>query len=131
MPTSTRPSAWAARSARGTAVGERAATLSPAFTADGIDELLRGFHARPRSKVRTEEPRVLRVRATDTDDAVWTVRLSAPPPVTERGGEGDADCEVAGPAALLRLPLWNRLPHPAVSGDTAPARLWRERPAVT
>ncbi|MEU8652172.1 maleylpyruvate isomerase family mycothiol-dependent enzyme [Streptomyces sp. NPDC048737] len=120
-----------AESARGTAVGESAATLSPAFAADGIDELLRGFHARPKSKVRTEEPRVLRVRATDADDAVWTVRLSARPPVTERGGEGDADCEVAGPAALLYLSLWNRSPYPAVNGDTALARLWRERSAVT
>ncbi|MFF9059556.1 maleylpyruvate isomerase family mycothiol-dependent enzyme [Streptomyces sp. NPDC014882] len=124
-----------AEAARGTAVGrsvgESAVTFSPAFAADGIDELLRAFHTRPRSKVRTEVPRVLRVRATDTDDAVWTVRLSARPPVTERGGEGDADCEVAGPAAQLYLSLWNRLPYPAVSGDAALAELWRERSAVT
>ena len=41
------------------------------FAADGIDELLRGFHARSRSRVRTAEPRTLRVRATDAgEDAV-------------------------------------------------------------
>ncbi|MFE9674031.1 maleylpyruvate isomerase family mycothiol-dependent enzyme [Streptomyces sp. NPDC006259] len=120
-----------AEAARGTAPEAIAAELPPAFAADGIDELLRAFHARPTSRVRTEEPRVLRVRATDADDAVWTVRLSAEPPVTERGGEGDADCEVAGPAALLYLSLWNRLPYPTVSGDASLARLWRERSAVT
>ncbi|MFD5268170.1 maleylpyruvate isomerase family mycothiol-dependent enzyme [Streptomyces sp. NPDC058335] len=120
-----------AESARGVAPEEIAAALPRDFAADGIDELLRGFHARPKSKVRTEERRVLRVRATDADDAVWTVRLSAEPPATERGGEGDADCEVSGPAALLYLSLWNRLPYPAVSGDVSLARLWRERSAVT
>lgn len=80
------------------------------FAADGIDELLRGFHARPKSRVRTDEPRVLRVRANDTDGAVWTVRLTREPPAAEYGDAGDADCEVSGPAARLYLALWNRLP---------------------
>ncbi|MGW7643859.1 maleylpyruvate isomerase family mycothiol-dependent enzyme [Streptomyces bobili] len=121
-----------AESARGVAPEEIAAAFPRDFAADGIDELLCGFHARAKSKVRTEEPRVLRVRATDADadDAVWTVRLSAGPPVTERGSEGDADCEVSGPASLLYLSLWNRLPYPAVSGDASLARLWREKSAV-
>jgi uncharacterized protein (TIGR03083 family) len=101
------------------------------FAADGIDELLRGFHARSRSKVRTGEPRVLRVRATDMDDAVWTVRLSQEPPRTTRDAAEEADCEVAGPAWQLYLALWNRLPYPNVTGDGAIAALWRERSAVT
>ncbi|MFJ4426436.1 maleylpyruvate isomerase family mycothiol-dependent enzyme [Streptomyces bobili] len=125
-----------AESARGVAPEEIAAAFPRDFAADGIDELLCGFHARAKSKVRTEEPRVLRVRTTDADadadadDAVWTVRLSAGPPVTERGSEGDADCELSGPASLLYLSLWNRLPYPAVSGDALLARLWREKSAV-
>ncbi|MFJ4693219.1 hypothetical protein [Streptomyces sp. NPDC088766] len=104
--------------------------MPPAFAADG-NELPRALHARPGSKVPTGEPRVLRGRATDADDAVGTVRLSAQPPQTERGGEADADREVTGPAAPLSLSLWNRLPYPAAGGDTAPARSWRERPAGT
>ncbi|MEU6097013.1 maleylpyruvate isomerase family mycothiol-dependent enzyme [Streptomyces sp. NPDC047079] len=100
---------------------------------DGIDELLRGFHARAKSRVRSEEPRLLRVRATDAENAVWSVRLSAGPPVAvreEAGEAGDADCEVAGPAGRLYLSLWNRLPFPNVTGDTSVAALWRERSAV-
>ncbi|MFF0156731.1 maleylpyruvate isomerase family mycothiol-dependent enzyme [Streptomyces sp. NPDC005263] len=132
---------WARRQAHETAVhrfdaesarGGTPTGIGPAFAADGIDELLLGFHARDRSKARTPEPRVLRVRATDAD-AVWTVRLSPEPPVARRGDAGpgeEADCEVAGPVAELNLALWNRLPFPAVTGDTSVADLWRAKSAV-
>ncbi|MGA5126207.1 maleylpyruvate isomerase family mycothiol-dependent enzyme [Streptomyces pseudogriseolus] len=129
---------WARRQAHETAVhrydaeaarGGEPTPVATDFAVDGVDELLRGFHARRRSRVRTAEPRVLRVRATDAD-AVWTVRLSQEPPVTTRDAAGDAECEVSGPAAELYLALWNRLPLPAVSGDAALAALWRETSAV-
>ncbi|MER7374961.1 maleylpyruvate isomerase family mycothiol-dependent enzyme [Streptomyces lanatus] len=116
-----------AESARGGAPTE----IDPALAADGIDELLRAFHARPKSRVRSAEPRVLRVRATDIDDAVWTVRLSQEPPVTERGETGGADGEISGPADRLYLSLWNRLPFLQVTGDASLATLWRENSAVT
>ncbi|MFD7130737.1 maleylpyruvate isomerase family mycothiol-dependent enzyme [Streptomyces sp. NPDC059894] len=119
-----------AESAQGTAPGESADLFDHAFAADGVDELLRALHARPESRVRTVTPRVLRVRATDADDAVWTVRLSSEPPKAERGAEGDADCEVTGTAAQLYLALWNRLPLPAVTGDATLADLWRETSAI-
>ncbi|WP_262062851.1 maleylpyruvate isomerase family mycothiol-dependent enzyme [Streptomyces sp. STR69] len=131
---------WARRQAHETTVhrldaesarGGEPTAITPDFAADGIDELLRGFHARSRSRVRSAEPRVLRVRATDTDDAVWTVRLSQEPPAAERGGSGDADCELAGPAGQLYLALWNRMLFPAVSGDASLAALWREKSAIT
>ncbi|MFF4800714.1 maleylpyruvate isomerase family mycothiol-dependent enzyme [Streptomyces sp. NPDC001351] len=131
---------WARRQAHETTVhridaesarGGAPSGIDPGFAADGIEELLRGFHGRPKSKVRSDEPRVLRVRATDAEGAVWTVRLSQEPPVAVREAAGDADCEVAGPAAQLYLALWNRLPFPAVSGDSAVAALWREKSAVT
>ncbi|WP_406066415.1 maleylpyruvate isomerase family mycothiol-dependent enzyme [Streptomyces sp. NBC_01077] len=108
--------------------------VEPMVAADGIDELLRGFHGRDRSKVRTAEPRTLRVRATDTGD-VWSVHLSATePPRTERGGRatGPADAELGGPADRLYLFLWNRLPVGAVTltGDEEIARLWRETSGI-
>ncbi|MFE1381562.1 maleylpyruvate isomerase family mycothiol-dependent enzyme [Streptomyces sp. NPDC058740] len=105
--------------------------VDPVIAADGIDELLRGFHARDRSRVRTDGPRTLRVRATDTGDS-WTVRLSQEPPRTEHGAAGPADCELAGPADRLYLTLWNRLPQDAVTvtGDGSLARLWRENSAI-
>ncbi|MFF0200317.1 maleylpyruvate isomerase family mycothiol-dependent enzyme [Streptomyces sp. NPDC005017] len=99
------------------------------FAADGIDELLRGFHARSRSRVRTEVPRALRVRCSDTD-AVWSVRLSPEPPVTTPDGEGPADAELSGTANELYFALWNRLPVPHIAGDRALADLWRERSGI-
>ncbi|MFD1661663.1 maleylpyruvate isomerase family mycothiol-dependent enzyme [Streptomyces caeni] len=130
---------WARRQAHETAVhridaesarGGTPTAIAPDFAADGIDELLHGFHARSRSRVRSEEPRVLRVRATDADGAVWTVRLSAEPPVTEAGDAAAADCEVTGPLAQLYLSLWNRVPFPHVTGDASVTGLWREKSAV-
>lgn len=129
---------WARRQAHETTVHRADAesahdgtpgTVAAPFAVDGIDELLLGFHARSRSRVRTSRPYVLGVRATDTGTA-WTVRLSDGPPVTERGGTADADCEVAGPASDLYLALWNRLPFPEVTGDASLAALWREKSAV-
>ncbi|EKX66207.1 maleylpyruvate isomerase family mycothiol-dependent enzyme [Streptomyces ipomoeae] len=135
---------WARRQAHETTVhrvdAESARGGTPAepaveFAVDGLDELLLAFHVRAKSRVRTEKPQVLRVRATDAD-AVWTVRLSSEPPVTERthrleaADSTDADCEITGPASRLYLSLWNRLPFPTVTGDTSLADLWRENSAI-
>ncbi|MBC9727653.1 maleylpyruvate isomerase family mycothiol-dependent enzyme [Streptomyces sp. TRM68367] len=129
---------WTRRQAHETAVhrfdaesalGGTPSPIAPDFAADGIDELLRGFHTRPRSRVRTDTPRVLRVRATDAD-AVWTVRLSSEPPAATRGEDEDAECELAGPADQLYLALWNRAPVPGVTGDRTLAELWRETSAI-
>ncbi|MFD9437887.1 maleylpyruvate isomerase family mycothiol-dependent enzyme [Streptomyces sp. NPDC060006] len=130
---------WARRQAHETtvhradaesALGGEPSPIAVDFAVDGIDELLLRFHARDKSRVRTDEPRVLRVRATDTD-AVWTVRLSSGPPAAERGEVADADCEFTGTAAQLYLALWNRRPVPGVTGDASLATLWRERSGVT
>ncbi|MCH0562376.1 maleylpyruvate isomerase family mycothiol-dependent enzyme [Streptomyces sp. MUM 2J] len=113
--------------------GEPAAGFTTAlpveFAVDGIDELLHGFHARPMSRVRTTGPRLLRVRATDSD-AVWTLHLSTEPPVVTPGDAEPADTELAGPAGQLYLALWNRIPVPQVTGDAALAELWREASAI-
>ncbi|WP_406369655.1 maleylpyruvate isomerase family mycothiol-dependent enzyme [Streptomyces sp. NBC_00647] len=137
---------WARRQAHETtvhrvdaesALGGEATVIPTDVAVDGIDELLRGFHGRSRSRVRTEEPRVLRVRATDRPDAVWTVRLSSRPPLSERGEHAqvdvhaEVDCELAGPAARLYLALWNRVPFPSVTGDPSLAGLWRETSGIT
>ncbi|MER5947995.1 maleylpyruvate isomerase family mycothiol-dependent enzyme [Streptomyces sp. NPDC001904] len=103
--------------------------IAEEFAVDGIDELLSGFHARSRSRVRSDTTRLLRVRATDTD-ATWTVRITQDPPAAERGAVGDAECEVSGPAARLYLALWNRQPFPSVTGDDSLAALWRDRSGV-
>lgn len=129
---------WARRQANETAVhridaesarGGALSALDARFAADGIDELLRGFHGRAKSRMRTAEPRVLRVRTTDAE-GTWTVRLSADVAVTEQGETAPADCEVSGAAADLYLALWNRRSFPEVSGDADLAALWSEKSGV-
>ncbi|MFF9585492.1 maleylpyruvate isomerase family mycothiol-dependent enzyme [Streptomyces achromogenes] len=131
---------WARRQAHETAVhrydaesarGGEPSPISREFAVDGIDELLRGFHARDHSRLRSERPRVLRVRAVDAGpDAVWTVRLTAGPAMTVRAAEGEAEAELSGPADRLYLALWNRTAIPQVTGDPALATLWRERSGI-
>ncbi|MFE9241846.1 maleylpyruvate isomerase family mycothiol-dependent enzyme [Streptomyces sp. NPDC007007] len=131
------------------ALGGPLTPVSADRAADGIDELLTGFHARPSSRVRSDEPRTLRVRAVDTE-ATWTVRISQGPPRAVRTagpdvdgtgksdatGESDGaervDCELSGTAEGIFLTLWNRLPLTAVTlrGDRAVARLWTDNSAV-
>ncbi|MDK1474732.1 maleylpyruvate isomerase family mycothiol-dependent enzyme [Streptomyces sp. 549] len=102
--------------------------------ADGIDELLTGFHARDRSRVRSTQPRVLRITATDTSSPrSWTVRIGEGPPVAVRNDAGRADCELSGPAEVLFLALWNRVPYEeglAVEGDASVAELWRSSSGI-
>jgi len=131
---------WARRQAHETAIhrvdaesalGADHSPFDPAFAADGIDELLILLHGMERSRVRTDTPRTLRLRATDTD-AVWTVRLSEEIPHTTRDAAGDADCELTGPAGELYMVAWNRLPYSALSGkgDLSLAQVWRERSSL-
>jgi uncharacterized protein (TIGR03083 family) len=125
----------------GTDAGSGAgAGFDAAFAADGVDELLRGFHARERSRVRTDPPRTLHIRALDAPAGApggWLVRLSADHPRTELTGAdaepgAPADCTVTGTAAALYLALWNRGPYEAleVGGDASLLELWRRTGAI-
>jgi uncharacterized protein (TIGR03083 family) len=118
---------WARRQAHETTVhrvdAELAAGWQPeavpaAFAADGVDELLRGFVPRPRTRLRSDPARLLRISCTDYPGD-WLVRIG-PDEVTTTsidsaanvGGTGAAaaDCQVAGTASDLYLALWNRRP---------------------
>ncbi|MEY2422488.1 MAG: hypothetical protein QOI95_2555 [Acidimicrobiaceae bacterium] len=99
--------------------------FAPGVAADGIDELLRSFITRPGGRLKSEVPRTLLVRATDTSDE-WLVRISDRVE-TERTG-GDADCAMSGLASDLHLFLWNRATSDAlaVDGDRSLLDLWRD-----
>ncbi|EST37088.1 hypothetical protein N566_14870 [Streptomycetaceae bacterium MP113-05] len=115
------------------AAGAEVGPVRPEFAADGIDELLAGFHTRRVSRVRGERPLTLRISAADAADGEWTVRLSGGPPVVERSAGAEADCRLSGPAATLYLALWNRIPYGdgvLIDGDASVATLWRETSAV-
>jgi len=103
--------------------------LRPGLAHDGVDELLCGFVARSRVRLRSDRPYAVVVRASDTG-GVWTMRVSGDPVVTtvgdrhtEVGEEVDGVArvarvarvtrvtrvvEIAGSAAQLYLGLWNR-----------------------
>ncbi|MFC9329820.1 maleylpyruvate isomerase family mycothiol-dependent enzyme [Kitasatospora sp. NPDC057015] len=130
---------WARRQAHETAVhrhdAEAAAGLAgprlatePAL--DGIDELLRGMLARPRTRLRSERPRTVAVRATD-GPGTWLATIG-PDPLTVELRDAPADLVLTGPARDLYLLLWNRLRPDAVEceGDRALLDLWRERAAI-
>jgi uncharacterized protein (TIGR03083 family) len=118
------------------ASGRRTSPVEAAFAADGVDELLTGFHGRSRSRFRTDRPRSLRIRALDAPDGGrdWLVRVSAEPPVTVRDTSGEpADCTVTGSAEDLYLALWNRGSYEklTVSGDDELLDLWQRKGAIT
>ena len=126
------------------AAGQEITRVDAEFAEDGIDELLVGFHGRPKSRVRRERPGVLRFRASDRPGAAWTLAVSAEAPRAARApqdangpaageGLGEADCEISGPAAELYPALWNR-PHDRtrieVRGERELAELWATASAV-
>jgi uncharacterized protein (TIGR03083 family) len=127
---------WARRQCHETAVhrvdaqsASGAITPIPAdIAADGVDELLTGFITRSKTRLRSDVPRTIAVRTTDTSDA-WLVRVSADPVVTERGStDAEADCTVSGGASDLELFLWNRFGRETVdvAGDASLLDLWRD-----
>src|SRR3954466_7162268 len=105
---------WARRQAHETAIhradAQLAAGMLPdypsAFAADGVDELLLGFFARPRGRLRADPPVRLGVHAADTQDA-WTMTIGPESRDVVREAL-DADCTVTGTVSDLYLLLWNR-----------------------
>lgn len=132
---------WGRRQAHETAVhcadAESAAGMAPQFppelAADGIDELLTGFLARPRGRLVADPPRRLAVMATDTGDC-WTMRIepdrrvvsAVPAGGTAAAVASAADLVLRGPASALYLMLWNRGAEGVdAEGDAGLLDLWR------
>jgi uncharacterized protein (TIGR03083 family) len=95
---------------------EDVAPFTPAFAADGVDELLTCFVPLRSSALRADEPARLGFHCTD-DAAAWALSIG-PDGVTVRA-DADADaeagvggvrasCTVRGAANDLYLALWNR-----------------------
>lgn len=137
---------WARRQAHETAMhrvdaesalGGDTVPVEAEFAADGLDELLLGFAARPGGGVVTPAERTLLLEATDLR-ARWLVRLTAG---GGEGGRGDvvvskepgeagaAECVVRGAAAELYPLMWNRRAPEGLDlgGDAGVLALWREQ----
>jgi uncharacterized protein (TIGR03083 family) len=147
---------WARRQAHETAIhrvdaelagGGSVTEFDPAFSADGVDELITGFlgrKVRRGSANRDAQSRRIRVHASDAGE-VWEVALTPDGQTvaqvsrrseTATGQPRDeAHCTLTGPAAGLYLLLWNRADQAAagvaVSGDASLLRLWQERVRIS
>ncbi|MGH3447574.1 MAG: maleylpyruvate isomerase family mycothiol-dependent enzyme [Nocardioidaceae bacterium] len=104
-------------------------SLDTDLAVDGIDELLRGFFTRRRSKLYDGEPVSVRVAPSDSSYR-WTLRAGPEGAVTDYE-DADADVTFTGTAVQLYLGLWNRGDEIAATGDEALLDRWRGVQHVT
>ena len=96
---------------------------------DGIDELLRGFLPRGGSKLRSEGPYVIEIRAIDADQR-WQIAVSDRPPLSVRGTIRPPDAVISGTAIELYLGLWNRTEDLMAEGRDDVVQQWRSQVRV-
>ena len=107
------------------------AGIPPGFAADGVDELLRGFFTRGKSKLFEGKPFVV-VVAPDDVERRWVVRVDERLTVDPGDDDvDDADARLTGSAAGLYLALWNRGDHIDVHGRLDVLERWHEVQRVT
>jgi uncharacterized protein (TIGR03083 family) len=109
------------------------AGLDPALAADGIDELVRGFLTRGRSKLFDGEEYRIAVEATDVGRR-WVLNVAERLTVARDDVSAEADgaaTTIAGSAAEAYLALWNRGDEVEVSGRTELLDRWRATQRVT
>ncbi|MGI8458495.1 MAG: maleylpyruvate isomerase family mycothiol-dependent enzyme [Propionibacteriaceae bacterium] len=113
--------------------------LPRAVALDGVDELLRGFLPRTRTRLRSDEPYTVTFRAadpaTDSDTAdthadAWTVHVSSEPVVTVPGGDPTADTVITGSPVALYLGLWNRGDELSETGRPGVLAQWRAQQRI-
>ena len=107
------------------------AGISSAFAADELDELLRGFFTRGKSKLFDGKPFVAVVAADDIDRR-WVLRVDER--LSVDAGEDDvddADARLSGSAVALYLALWNRGDEIDVRGRPDVLDRWHEVQRVT
>lgn len=122
---------WSRRQAHETAIHRVDAELTagrtvpqlspctPAFAADGVDEMVAGFWPRRSATARAETPVTLGVHCTDVGRS-WTVTMD-PDGVHTSNDEGPTTCAIRGASNDLYFALWNRgrSDRLAIEGDRA------------
>ncbi|HSV41377.1 MAG TPA: maleylpyruvate isomerase family mycothiol-dependent enzyme [Nocardioidaceae bacterium] len=99
------------------------AALASDVAVDGIDELLRGFYSRGRSKLFDGQVFSFAVAPTDSDRR-WVVQVDERLTITD---EGEAE-PLTGTAAQLYLGLWNR--GDEIKGSPELLARWRENQRI-
>jgi uncharacterized protein (TIGR03083 family) len=99
---------------------------------DGIDELLRGFFTRGRSKLFDGDEYAFAVEASDADRR-WVVRVAERLTVDpdDAAGTDDIAARVTGSAAELYLGLWNRGEEFEVAGPAELLARWRANQRIS
>jgi uncharacterized protein (TIGR03083 family) len=103
--------------------------INDELAADGIDELLRGFVPRGTSKLRSESPYVIEIRAIDIDQR-WQVAVSPKAPEVVPGTIWKPDAVITGTALELYLGLWNRTAELKSEGRHDVIDQWRNQVRV-
>jgi len=107
------------------------AAIDNGLATDGLDELLRGFFTRGKSKLFDGVPFVVVVAPRDVDRR-WVLRVDERLTVDpEDDDASDADARLTGSAAALYLALWNRGDEIVVEGNPEVFARWRETQRVT
>lgn len=130
---------WARRQAHETtihrvdaeqATGAAVTPIDAHLAADGVDELLAGMLTRRKTRLRTDKPTTVAVRASDVD-AAWHLTITREVPVVERVA-GDAAATISGTAQQLYLALWNRAPMNdlQIDGDRTLIDRWTDLATV-
>jgi uncharacterized protein (TIGR03083 family) len=104
--------------------------ISDQLAADGIDELLRGFLPRRKSRLRSKTPYVIEIRPTDAEQR-WQVAVSEQAPSSVQGTAWPPDAVISGTAVELYLGLWNRFEHLHAQGRHAVIEQWRSEVRVS
>ena len=107
------------------------ATIEPALAVDGIDELVRGFFTRGRSKLYDGTEYTVAVAPRGVGRR-WVLRvaerLTVDPGVDP---DDETDATLSGTAVELYLALWNRGDHVEVAGREDLLDRWRATQRVT
>jgi uncharacterized protein (TIGR03083 family) len=103
--------------------------INEELAVDGIDELLRGFLPRRKSKLRSQSSYVIDVHAVDADQH-WQVAVSDQPPLSVRGTTWSPDAVITGTALELYLALWNRAEDLKAEGREDLVEQWRRQVRV-
>jgi uncharacterized protein (TIGR03083 family) len=100
------------------------ADIGTDLAVDGVDELLRGFLTRGRSKLYDGAEYTIAVEPGDADRR-WVVHVAERVTVEPGDTPSDVDVTFSGTAAQLYLALWNRGDETAVAGPNAVLERWR------
>jgi len=105
-------------------------SITPAFAEDGLDELLRGFFTRGKSKLFEGNEYTVLV-APDDSERRWLLHIAERMTVASGDATDDADATLSGSPIELYLALWNRGDAVRATGRPEVLAAWRRTQRVT